>query len=246
MNILTMIPDKILNNTIRDIAGDDVVPLVQLIKGRSHVSEIKIADKLEVTVNNVRNMLYRLEAYNLVTFVKKKDKKKGWYVYFWTLDMGRLRDSTIKRKGGILLKLRERIRRERMGQFFNCPDKHIRVNLENAMENEFKCPECSLQLVSEDNAKLITNMEKRINKLTDEIEILKNLEIKPIVERKLTRETKQPEKTKKKTQKTKKQPKKKTVKKTLIKRKTKKRIKNTKTSSKKTKKKITKKRRSKR
>ena len=61
---------------VEEIAGKDVVELVELIKGKEHVSEFKIAEKLDLTVNQVRNMLYRLYSHNLVSFIRKKDKNK--------------------------------------------------------------------------------------------------------------------------------------------------------------------------
>jgi len=182
-----MIPDNILDEIIRELTDKDVVPVVQLIKGRSHVSEVKIAEKLELTVNHVRNVLYRLGAHNLVDFTRKKDKKKGWYVYYWTLDMVKLRDLAVKIKMGVVMKLKERLTKEKEGEFFNCPDKHIRANLENAMEYNFRCPECDLPLVKEDNVRTINSIQRQIEILKKEIELLQNLEIKPIAERKLTR-----------------------------------------------------------
>ena len=198
-----MDPEKILSDVVRDLTGDDVMELVALIKGKSHVSEFKIAEKLDFTVNHVRNMFYRLEAHSLVDFVRKKDKKKGWYVYFWTLDMIKLRDLAVHKKGEMVSKLRGRLRKEKVGEFFNCPDKHIRVNLENAMEYNFRCPECNLQLKREENKKVISSIMKQMEKLTEEVKILKSLEIKPVVERKLTRERKKEveKKVKKKTKK---------------------------------------------
>ena len=81
---------KLSNNAIEvlvtEIAGKDVLPLIELIRGKTDVSEFKIAEKLGKTVNEVRNMLYRLSDYNLVSFTRKKDKRKGWYIYFWTLN----------------------------------------------------------------------------------------------------------------------------------------------------------------
>jgi len=174
-----MIPDKILDEVISDIAGDDVVKLVQFIKEKSHISEFNIAEKLNMTVNHVRNMLYRLEVHNLVDFVRKKDKKKGWYVYFWTLDMVRLRDLAVHMKRQMVLKLKGRIIKEEQGEFFNCPEKHIRVNLENAMEYHFKCPECGFSLQHENNEKLLTNIRKQIDTLTEDISLLESLDIKP-------------------------------------------------------------------
>ena len=185
-----MIPDEILNPLMEEIAGEDIIPLVQLIKGRSNVSEFKIAEKLNLTVNHVRNMLYRLNSHNLADFTRKKDKKKGWYVYYWTLDTPRIRNLGIKIKKGMINTLNERIAKEKTKEYFVCPDKHIRSDLENAMEIMFRCPECDLPLVKENNEKLIKNILKKIESLKQEIEVLENLKIKPIVERKLTREPK--------------------------------------------------------
>ena len=66
-----------IDDLVVNFAGEDVLPLVTLLKGKENVSEFVIADRLNVTVNQVRNMLYRLHKSNLVTFTRKKDKKKA-------------------------------------------------------------------------------------------------------------------------------------------------------------------------
>ena len=30
-------------------------------------------------------MLYRFQDFSLVSFIRQKDAKKGWYIYYWTL-----------------------------------------------------------------------------------------------------------------------------------------------------------------
>ena len=179
--------DKILNEVVEEIAGNDIVPLVELIKNRSNVSEFKIAEKLNITVNHVRNMLYRLNNYNLVYFTRKKDKKKGWYVYYWTLNMLELRNLSIRLKTEMLNKIKNKLANEESGVYFICPDKHVRANHETAMEYEFKCPECDQHLLNENNTKTKQNMEKLINRLNEEIHLLQAMEIKLVKERKLTR-----------------------------------------------------------
>src|SRR3989344_1725824 len=168
-----MIPENILRDVIGEVAGDDVVEIVLLIQGKTNVSEFKLAEKLDITVNRVRNMFYLLSEHNLVEFTRKKDAKKGWYVYFWTLDMLRVRDLAVNHKQNFISKLKERVAREENGKFFICPDKHIRANLENAMEHNFKCPECDANLVADDNTKLINNLKKQIEKLNEEANLLK-------------------------------------------------------------------------
>ena len=193
-----MIPENILRDVIGEVAGDDVVELVLLVQGKTNVSEFKLAEKLDITVNRVRNMFYRLSEHNLVEFTRKKDAKKGWYVYFWTLDMPRVRDLAVNHKQRLTSKLEERIVREETGKFFICPDKHIRVNLENAMEHNFRCPECDANLVADDNTKLINNIKKQIEKLNEEVNLLKELKIKPPATEKTVKPKAKPKKAAKK------------------------------------------------
>ena len=65
------------------------------------------------------------------------------------------------------------------------------------MEYAFKCPECDQALVNENNVKTKQNMERLINRLNEEIQLLGNMEIKIIKERKLTRTVKKKKKVRK-------------------------------------------------
>src|SRR3989338_9410775 len=109
--------NKLVEEVVKSVAGNDVIPLVDLIKNKKNVSEFKIAETLGVTVNVVRNMLYRLYHKNLVSFVRKKDKKKGWYIYYWTFNAKRVKfladglkkERIEKLKGRLLFSLPKRV-----------------------------------------------------------------------------------------------------------------------------------------
>ena len=179
-----MIPEPIINSIIKDMVGEDVVPIVHLMMNKPNISEFKFAEKLSITINQVRNMLYRLSTYDIVDFTRKRDKESGWYIYFWTLNLPKLRDLSVKTKKGLIVQLENSLQGEKNNDFFICPDRHIRVSLTNAMEYNFKCPECGLNLSKEDNKKIIDTIEKRISKLKEEIGLLEKLEIKPLTEKK--------------------------------------------------------------
>jgi len=85
-----MAPEDVIGNVIEDVAGRDVLPLVSVLKGKKNVSEFTIAEELKEEINTIRNKLYRLYDSNLVEFTRKKDKKKGWYIYYWTFVPGRI------------------------------------------------------------------------------------------------------------------------------------------------------------
>lgn len=160
-----------LDDLVVNLAGEDVLPLVVLLKGKENVSEFLIADRLNVTVNQVRNMLYRLHKANLVTFTRKKDKKKGWYIYYWTLAVGRLEDALHQQKKRQHTEFVEKLSKEEFGKFYVCPTKCVRMTMEDAMEADFHCPECGQLLVEQDNKRTIENIKRRIEELTAEIKV---------------------------------------------------------------------------
>lgn len=73
---------KLIESVVGEVAGPDVIPLVKALKNKKNVSEFVIADEIDIEINATRNMLYRLYNANLVSFTRKKDKKKGWYIYY--------------------------------------------------------------------------------------------------------------------------------------------------------------------
>jgi len=164
---------KIIENVIMDVAGDDVLPLVKYLKTKKNVSEFKLAEAIKKEINATRNMLYRLYENNLVSFIRKKDKKKGWYIYYWTFNLKRVKDLIKIIKEKKLIKLNERVEREKSSNFFLCPNLCIRLNFEQATEFEFKCPECGTLMNQEENKEKINELEKEINELEKEVKKLK-------------------------------------------------------------------------
>jgi len=159
-----------LNELVREIAGKDVVSLVELLKDKENISEFVLADKIKITVNQVRNMLYRLYSHNLVSFIRKKDKKKGWYIYYWTFDNYKAREEIFKLKKRKIENLKRLLAREIEGNFFICPDKCIRLKFEDALEYSFKCPECGKILDKEDNTRKIERIKREIKDIEESLE----------------------------------------------------------------------------
>ncbi len=157
--------NKSADEVIAEVAGADVLPLVAKLKNRKNVSEFVLAEDIKQEINVTRNMLYRLYDANLVSFIRKKDKKKGWYIYYWTFNpkiISFLSESIKKKK---LARLKERVEREKSGDFFACKNSCIRLDFEQATEFQFKCPECGALLNQEDNTETLKKIEKEITEL---------------------------------------------------------------------------------
>jgi transcription initiation factor TFIIE subunit alpha len=154
--------NDILNEVISDTAGSDVVPLVEKLKNKKNFSELKLAEALDQEINYTRNQLYRLLKYNLVSFTKKKDKRKGWYVYFWTFRLKHIKHLMVKLKEERLERLKDRLKRETENQFYSCKEKCMRISFDNAVDLNYMCPECAELLNLENNQAMIEKIKEDI------------------------------------------------------------------------------------
>ncbi|HLD89327.1 MAG TPA: transcription factor [Candidatus Nanoarchaeia archaeon] len=163
------ISNKVIEEMISEVAGEDTLVVVKTLKNKKNVSEFKLAEDINREVNETRNMLYRLYYVNLVTFIRKKDKKKGWYIYYWTFNNKILKYLIVNVKKKKLEKLKERLEREKKSNFFICTNKCIRLDFEQAIDFEYKCPECGQLMFEDDNSNKIGQLEKNIKELEKEL-----------------------------------------------------------------------------
>ncbi len=176
------ITGKVVDEVVAEVAGPDVVPLVRILSDKSNVSEFKLADSMKAEINITRNMLYRLYDHNLVSFSRKKDKKKGWYIYYWTFNKNRVRDLLITLRKKKIEKLQERLQREKTTQFYVSKEAGIRLDFEKAHDFNFKCPETGQLMEVEDNSQRIAELERDLAQC--EVELKELLEEVVVKERK--------------------------------------------------------------
>ncbi len=178
---------KFLKSIVESLINKSSITIIDLLVGKKDVNEFLIAKKLGLTINQTRNILYRLSDYRLVSFIRKKDKRKGWYIYFWTLDVHQslsLLESKLKVE---LEQLKNQLKNKKEKRYYFCNSCSIEVTEETALLNNFTCPECEGVYDLLNNKKDIISLEKKIIKVKKEIELVtfeKNKESKRLVNKK--------------------------------------------------------------
>ena len=160
----------LLRDISAEIGGKNGSLLVDLLNGKKHVNEFLIAKRLELTINQTRNILYKLSDESLVSSVRKKDKKKGWYTYFWTFNV----DNALILLRKIIIRdieqLEHQLDSRQQKRFYKCKICGIEVTEENALTHDFTCDECGEIYELNDSSKVINEISGHILKLKRKLE----------------------------------------------------------------------------
>ena len=155
----------LLKNIVAEIAGEHAVGVVDLLHNKKNVNEFLIAKKLDLTINQTRNILYKLADEGLVSFIRKKDTRKGgWYTYFWTLDVGKSLSKFKEKLSHNLKHLRGQLESRKTKRYFYCSNCDLEFSEENALANEYSCPECGELLELKKSAAEIESIKSEISK----------------------------------------------------------------------------------
>jgi len=161
--------NKIIEDAVVEAAGEDVLPLINALKNKKNISEFKLAENIKQEINTTRNMLYRLYQANLVSFIRRKDKQKGWYIYYWTFKPKRIKYLILELKKKRFEKLKERLDRETGNDFFMCKNKCMRLNFDQAVDFSYKCPECGSIMEQENNDEKVKDIKKEMKDLEKDV-----------------------------------------------------------------------------
>ena len=161
----------LITEVVSEAVGEEALDIIFYLKGKRDISEFKIAEDTKIEIHGVRNILYQLNNYHLVTYTRKKDREKGWYISYWTFNQPRVLELQKMLKKKRLEKFKERLEKEEIneGNYFLCPNACSRMEFATATEHQFKCPECGSLLQQQDNSKTILRLKEQIKQLEKEI-----------------------------------------------------------------------------
>ncbi|MBU2503820.1 MAG: hypothetical protein KJ879_02085 [Nanoarchaeota archaeon] len=165
---------KFLKEVITIVVGKNAEEIVEFLDTKKHVNEFIISKKLDLTINQTRNILYKISDQGLVSSIRKKDKRKGWYTYFWKIEVLKslefLRNDLMKK----IEQLENQVRSRETKRFYVCDTCHIEITEENALSNNFTCNECGSIFVFKDNTKILKEMKRALEKLKNDLGLVDN------------------------------------------------------------------------
>jgi transcription factor E len=165
---------NLLKKVVENTAGITAVKIVDLLSGKKDVNEFLIAKKLGLTINQTRNLLYRLSHLGILNSIRKKDKRKGWYIYFWTLNVLKSLEVLEQTLDHEIQLLKVQLEIKKNTRFYKCKICGREATEEAALLTNFACTECGEVYSLADNAPIIEETIKQIEKLQKELSHIKN------------------------------------------------------------------------
>ncbi len=157
------------------IGGEDYVKVAQAILNNENSTDEEIASATGLKINMVRRALYDLFGRSLITGIRVRDLKRGWFVYRWKAQRDQVDAFLQTQRKKALERVRQRLRYEESHQFYFCGTPSCpKRTFEEAMELFFKCPTCSKPLNLTDNTELKTGLQWKITQIEQEMNIGKS------------------------------------------------------------------------
>jgi transcription initiation factor TFIIE subunit alpha len=138
------------------IGGDEYLKVARSLLKSEDATDEEIASSTGLRINMVRKVLYDLFGKALITGIRVKDEKKGWFVYRWRSRRDEVENFIEGQKKKVSERLQQRLDYENSSDFYHCGNNDCsRVTFENALELFFKCPSCGqvLNLKKNDKSK---------------------------------------------------------------------------------------------
>lgn len=159
------------------LSGEEGITALKLLPHKGEpANEFDVAEKLNIKINSLRNTLYKLYEFKIVSFAKQRDNKKGWYIYFWKINLKQLIYLLIREKEGRIEQLQNEISRNENNQFFRCDTCGMEFDYLQAMENNFVCPSCEKSLSAMNKSDFVGMLKKEVSSLETEIDDLSKVQ----------------------------------------------------------------------
>jgi transcription initiation factor TFIIE subunit alpha len=152
------------------IGGEEYLKVARALLNSEDATDEEIAGATGLRINVIRKVLYDMFGKALITGIRVKDEKKGWFVYRWRAKRDQVDNFIDNQKKKILDRLQKRLEYEESSEFYHCGNNdcsHVKFDL--AVEQFFKCSTCKEPLNMIDNNQVKEALRHKIEQIISDI-----------------------------------------------------------------------------
>src|SRR5213593_976535 len=152
------------------IGGEEYYKVARALLNTEDATDEEIASATGMRINIIRKVLYDMFGKALITGIRVKDEKKGWFVYRWRAKQVQVDNFIDNQKKKLLDRLHKRLEYEESTEFYHCGNRDCpRVKVDAAVELSFKCHNCKGAINKMDNTKNKEALRYKIDQVTTDV-----------------------------------------------------------------------------
>jgi len=152
------------------LGGEEYVKVARALLNNANATDEEIASATGLKISTVRKALYDLFERSLISGVRVRDLKRGWFVYRWKAQRDQTDSFIETQKKKTLERLKERLTYESNHEFYHCGMLTcLKRSFEESMDIFFKCSICGKILNLTDNSEIKKALEWKIKEITEEM-----------------------------------------------------------------------------
>ncbi|HKZ42086.1 MAG TPA: hypothetical protein VJ044_14070 [Candidatus Hodarchaeales archaeon] len=157
---------KLFNRIVGTLMGEDTVDVAKYLLENPDATDEEVADDLKLNVKVVRNALFKLNEQSLARFRRIRNADTGYFVYYWNLESGKVKDLIRRRGKKIVSILKQRLEYESDNLLYHCGNNECQPKaLDAAYQANFVCGTCQQPLDQQDTAERTEFLEAVIEEL---------------------------------------------------------------------------------
>jgi transcription initiation factor TFIIE subunit alpha len=170
-DIYDMLSNPIIQQVLLDILDEDIngFNVLEALTELTEVTDDEISRQLDLKLNTVRKLLYKLYDARLVDYNREKDEETNWYSYTWKATFTKLPGVVKKRMEQLLIDLKEQLVVEENTLFFHCPRCEFKYSFDEAIDYGFRCSQCNGVLKEYNNTNDIAMIKNQIKIIEEEL-----------------------------------------------------------------------------
>ena len=154
------------------IGGDEYLKVSRSLLKSEDATDEEIASSTGLRINMVRKVLYDLFGKGLITGVRVKDERKGWFVYRWRSRHDEVENFIDVQKKKVLERLQQRYDYENGSDFYHCGNGDCpRATFEESLDLDFKCSSCGRTMDIKKNERVRKLFLKKIDQIKQDVKV---------------------------------------------------------------------------
>lgn len=157
----TKIDPPCLESYILDVCGKKGLKVAQEV-GDGATDE-NIEKKTKIKMAEIRATLNQLHEHGIVEYNREKNMANGWFTYTWKINPDRAMKNFLSAKKKEYEQLQQKATAEEGAMFYKCRKSCLKVPFDEAMEAQFKCPECNGKMKYASNQAELKELRDKIS-----------------------------------------------------------------------------------